>query len=59
MNFSALNVDFNGPILDHLCSRRSPHKNIKGVPFKTHAFGLSNGSKTINTGIHYHHRVEC
>jgi len=60
MKFSALNVDFNGPFLDCLCSRRPVYKGIKeGCLFKMCAFGLLNGSKTINTGFHNHHRVEC
>ena len=29
MKFSALNVDFNGPSLDLLCSRKPAHEGIK------------------------------
>ena len=31
MKFSALNVDFNGPILDFLDSRKPAHKSIKAT----------------------------
>jgi len=32
MKFSALNVDFNGPCHDSLCSRGPAHKSIREVP---------------------------
>ena len=35
MKFSALNIDFNGPSLDFLGSRRPVHESIKsGTPVK-------------------------
>jgi len=45
MKFPALSVDFKGPSIDLLCSRRPVHKGIEeGYPFKMHTFGLSSGS---------------
>ena len=41
MKFSALNVDFNGPSLDFLGSRKTAHEGIKnGTPVKVAIFPM-------------------